>query len=118
VGLLAGYFITGIIKTKAQLDAYSRQMGSYYAGNPPQIGDPMYRLDPSTAAAGFETYATNVIIGHGAPKYFGGMKHHLSVAIHTTFTDLLLVMGGSKMGIKVWQPASRIFSNHYFFKSH
>ena len=77
LGLFTGHFVTGIIKTQAQLDAYSKQLGSaQYL--PLHLGDPMYRLDPSTAADGYEYPQSNVLLGEGAPNYFGGMTQGLS----------------------------------------
>jgi len=73
LGILAGQIVTGIIKTQAQSDAYKKLLGflaPYYATG---IGDPMFQLDPSTAADGYESPAYNQIIGYGAPKYYGGI---------------------------------------------
>jgi TonB-linked SusC/RagA family outer membrane protein len=79
VGLIPGYFITGIIKTQAQLDAYTKQLGSLAAYYPPlQIGDPMYRLDTSTASYGYALPQANVLIANGSPKYFGALIQELS----------------------------------------
>ena len=77
LGLFTGYFVTGIIKTQAQLDAYGRQIGSAQY-RPLQLGDPMYKLDPSTASYGYEFPQSNVLLGDGSPNYFGGMTQELS----------------------------------------
>ncbi len=88
LGLITGYYITGIIKTQAQLNAYSQQLGSAQL-TPLQLGDPMYRLDSSTASQGYENPAYNAILGHGAPNYFGGVTQEFSyknVTLHFLFT--------------------------------
>lgn len=91
LGLMTGYFITGIIKTPAQLNAYTQQIGSAQYLSP-QLGDPMFKLDPSTASQGFEDPDENAIIGSGAPKYFGGMTQefsykHLTIRFLFTFSS-------------------------------
>jgi TonB-dependent starch-binding outer membrane protein SusC len=78
LGLLTGFFITGIIKTQAQLDAYTQQLGPYGMFTPPQqLGDPMFKLFPS---GGFPDGgpAYGEIIGNGPPKYYGGMTQEFS----------------------------------------
>ena len=78
LGQMAGGYITGLIKTQADLDAYDKQLG-FLAKYPPQhIGDPMYRLDASTAASGYEYAARNQLIGNGPPKYVGGFTQEFS----------------------------------------
>ena len=71
LGLIMGYFITGIIKTQAELAAYNQQTG------PPQIsrwqlGDPMFKLTPSKTSSN-QVFQSNVILAHGAPTCYGGM---------------------------------------------
>jgi len=69
LGLITGYTVTGIIKTKAQLDAYIKQIGflAPYVFPYEGIGDPMFKLDPSTG------FPENSIIANAAPKYYGGI---------------------------------------------
>jgi TonB-linked SusC/RagA family outer membrane protein len=99
LGMIAGYFITGIIKTQAQLDAYNKEIGSDAGGFPPlRLGDPMYKLDPSTASSGWQSPEWNVIIADGAPKYFGGMMQELS---YKRF-DLQCYFTFSKGGHLLW----------------
>ena len=80
LGLITGLTVTGIIKTQAQLKAYEKQIGFIaplffpYLG----IGDPMYKLDPSTAASGYELPDQNTIIASAAPKYYGGITQGFS----------------------------------------
>jgi len=75
LGLITGSYITGIIKTQAEAEAYRQQTGSF---SPAHIGDAMFRLDPSTAAYGFQFPQHNVILGKGAPEYYGGMTQEIS----------------------------------------
>jgi TonB-dependent starch-binding outer membrane protein SusC len=78
LGLLTGFFITGLIKTQAQLAAYTQQLGPYGRFTPPQqLGDPMFKLFPS---GGFPDGgpAFGEIIGNGPPKYYGGMTQEFS----------------------------------------
>ena len=72
LGLLTGYYFTGIIKTQAQLNAYSQQAGPNAYYDDLQIGAPMFKLD-STGAAIVAT-----VIGSGAPKYAGGMNQEFT----------------------------------------
>jgi TonB-linked SusC/RagA family outer membrane protein len=73
LGILTGQYVEGIIKTQAEADAYRKKLGAFAGIFPSTIGDPMFRLDPSTAAKGYQTFAQNQIIGYGSPKYFGGI---------------------------------------------
>jgi TonB-linked SusC/RagA family outer membrane protein len=77
LGLLTGYFITGIIKTQAELNAYTQELGVLAQYIPPQqLGNPMFKLFPSgTNPLG---PAFGQIIGSGAPKYYGGMTQEFS----------------------------------------
>ena len=77
LGLITGAYVTGIIKTQADLDAYKKQIGNLLIG-PLHLGDAMFRLDPSTAAYGFQFPQHNVILGKGAPEYYGGMTQEVS----------------------------------------
>jgi TonB-dependent starch-binding outer membrane protein SusC len=78
LGLLTGFFITGVIKTQAQLDAYTQALGPYGMYNPPQhLGDPMFKLFPSGGYPGGGP-AYGEIIGNGAPAYYGGMTQKFS----------------------------------------
>jgi TonB-linked SusC/RagA family outer membrane protein len=69
LGLITGYTVTGIIKTKAQLDAYNKQLGFLGPIIFPyeNIGDPMFKLDPNTG------FPENSVIADAAPKYYGGI---------------------------------------------
>lgn len=75
LGLITGLTVTGLIKTPEQLATYKKELGFLqpyifpYLG----IGDPMYKLDPSTAASGYELPDENTIIANAAPKYYGGI---------------------------------------------
>ncbi|TSJ40539.1 SusC/RagA family TonB-linked outer membrane protein [Mucilaginibacter corticis] len=72
LGLITGITITGIIKTKAQLDDYKKQLGGYAAYFPYlAIGDPMYQLEDE--GGGYHYPNFNTIIGNAAPKYYGGI---------------------------------------------
>jgi hypothetical protein len=71
--LITGCFVTGIIKTQTQLDAYNKQIGSTSFDDALHIGDPMFKLDTTTASQGYEQPLTNVVLASGPPKYFGGM---------------------------------------------
>jgi len=92
LGLITGHVVTGIIKTQAQLNAYNQQLGQFATFAPPlQIGDPMFKLDASTAAEGFEAPAANQIIGNGAPKYYGGITQgfaykHFDLQFYFTYS--------------------------------
>jgi TonB-linked SusC/RagA family outer membrane protein len=91
LGLITGNYITGIIKTKAQLDAYSMQLGFLAPFYAPQLGSPMYKLDTSTASQGFEGPLQGATIGSGSPKYFGGSTQEFtykrfSLQCYFTFT--------------------------------
>jgi len=77
LGLITGYQVTGLIRTQAQLDAYTKQVGSNQY-EPFHLGDPMYQLDSSTASQGYELAAYNITLANGAPKYFGGMTQEFS----------------------------------------
>ena len=78
LGIITGRIITGIIKTQAQSEAYQKLLGENAPYYPTSIGDPMYKLDASTAANGYEDIAYNQIIGYGAPKYYGGITQGFS----------------------------------------
>jgi len=73
LGIMTGQIVTGIIKTQAQAEAYQNQLGFFASYLPSSIGDPIFVLDTSTAAEGYEAPAYNQIIGYGAPKYYGGI---------------------------------------------
>ena len=75
LGLITGYTVTGLIKTQAQLDAYKKALGFFQPIIFPTlgIGDPMYKLNTSTAASGYELPDDNTIIANAAPKYYGGI---------------------------------------------
>jgi hypothetical protein len=77
LGLITGQIITGIIKTQAELDAYNRLAGGYFPAAL-QIGDPIYKLDASTASSGYEDKVHGAVIANGPPKYFGGMTQEFS----------------------------------------
>lgn len=81
LGLITGSYVTGIIKTQAQLDAYKKQLGAFAGIFSPYlgIGDPMYKLDLDTYKAYNSAIpANNQIIAHAAPKYFGGFAQNFS----------------------------------------
>ncbi|HEY6899466.1 MAG TPA: SusC/RagA family TonB-linked outer membrane protein [Puia sp.] len=78
LGMMAGQYVTGLIKTQAELDAYNKLLGIFARFYPQHFGDPMYRMDPSTAASNYQNPARDQIIGIGPPKYFGGMTQELS----------------------------------------
>jgi TonB-linked SusC/RagA family outer membrane protein len=91
LGLITGNYITGIIKTQAQLQAYSMHLGIFAPYYDPQIGSPMYKLDTSTASLGFEGPLEGATIGNGSPKYFGGSTQEFtykrfSLQCYFTFT--------------------------------
>ncbi len=91
LGMIAGYYITGLIKTQADLAAYDKQLGLLAKYPPRYLGDPMYRLDASTAASGLEFPLHNQLIGNGPPKYFGGITQefayrNLSLQCYFTFS--------------------------------
>ena len=78
IGLIVGRQVTGIIRTKQQLDDYKAKMGFVgtltfpYLG----IGDPMYTLF-SQGTFG-SSPDSKVIIGNAAPKYYGGFSQNFS----------------------------------------
>lgn len=76
LGLITGSYITGLIRSQAEADAYRQQLGGF-AGGPLHMGDAMFQLDSSTAAYGFQLPRHNVILGKGAPEYFGGMTQEV-----------------------------------------
>jgi TonB-linked SusC/RagA family outer membrane protein len=89
LGLISGEYITGLIRSQADLDAYNKHLGIFAKYPPHQIGDAMYRLDTSTAAMGYEQPATNQVIGNGPEKYYGGMTQEFSyknVSLQCYFT--------------------------------
>jgi TonB-linked SusC/RagA family outer membrane protein len=91
LGLITGNYSTGIIKTQAQLDAYSLRLGFLAPFYAPQLGSPMYKLDTSTASLGFEGPLQGATIGKGTPKYFGGSTQQFtykrfSLQCYFTFT--------------------------------
>jgi TonB-linked SusC/RagA family outer membrane protein len=91
LGLITGNYITGIIKTQAQLDAYSMRLGFLAPFYAPQLGSPMYKLDTTTASLGFEGPLQGATIGSGSPKYFGGTTQEFtykrfSLQCYFTFT--------------------------------
>lgn len=78
LGTISGQIISGIIHTQAQLDQYNQQLGTS-ANNPVrQIGNAMYRLDPTTAAQGYQDKAYNQVLGNGPPKVYGGITQEFS----------------------------------------
>jgi len=81
LGLISGMKVTGIIKTQKELDDYKSKLGIFagfifpYLG----LGDPTYQLDTVSYAAYGASYPDfHVIIGSGAPKYFGGFTESFS----------------------------------------
>ena len=79
LGLINGIKITGIIRTQKELDDYKAKLGGWanYIFTALSIGDPMFSLD--TAFDGIGHYPLfNQIIGHGAPKYYGGFTQEFS----------------------------------------
>ncbi|WP_431215859.1 SusC/RagA family TonB-linked outer membrane protein [Puia sp. P3] len=96
LGLITGYYITGIIKTPEQLDAYNQQAGPpYIVGR--QLGDPMFRLGAGTTP-GVKDPQSNVILAKGAPACFGGMTHQFD---YKNF-DLQLLFTFSLGGHLLW----------------
>ena len=90
LGLVTGLTVTGIIKTKDQLDAYKNLLG-YNAGIFPylNVGDPMYQLDETGPTDNYLNF--NTIIAQAAPKYFGGITQgfsykNLSLQFYFTFS--------------------------------
>jgi len=75
LGLITGYTVTGLIKTQAQLEAYKKALGFFQPILFPTlgIGDPMFKLNTSTAGSGYELPDDNTIIANAAPKYYGGI---------------------------------------------
>ncbi|MFS8083888.1 MAG: SusC/RagA family TonB-linked outer membrane protein [Ginsengibacter sp.] len=73
LGIMTGQIVTGIIKTEADKVAYQKQLGFFASYFPSSIGDPMFKLDESTKANGYQAPLYNQIIGYGAPKYYGGI---------------------------------------------
>lgn len=120
LGLFTGFFVTGIIKTQAQLDAYSRQLGSALY-TPLHLGDPMLQLDPSTASQGAEYPQSNVLLGDGAPNYFGGMTQdfgyrHFDLQCFFTFSEgghLLWAAHGASVGFYYTANANVSILNRY-----
>ncbi|MBS1665428.1 MAG: SusC/RagA family TonB-linked outer membrane protein [Bacteroidetes bacterium] len=78
LGVMAGNYITGVIKTQADIDAYSKLIGIYARFYPPLLGDPMYRIDSDPASSNYLGPLKNQIIGVGPPKYYGGMTQEFS----------------------------------------
>ncbi|WP_186292656.1 TonB-dependent receptor [Mucilaginibacter corticis] len=74
LGLITGLTETGIIRDQAQLDAYKTALGPYKNYfREVAIGGPMFKLLPNAGG-----YDYNTVIGHGAPKYWGGMNQSFS----------------------------------------
>ncbi|MHA4806984.1 TonB-dependent receptor [Flavitalea flava] len=94
LGLITGMKVTGIIKTKAQLDDYTTRLGSM-AGSFGylSIGDPMFLLDTVSYAANGGSYPYfNAVIASAAPKYFGGITQefsykHIDLNFYFTFSQ-------------------------------
>jgi TonB-linked SusC/RagA family outer membrane protein len=91
LGLITGMKVTGIIKTQKELDDYKAELGGYAAFfDYLNIGDPMFALDSND---GFGRYiAFNQIIGHAAPKYYGGFTQgftykNIDVNFYFTFSQ-------------------------------
>ncbi|MEO7043936.1 MAG: TonB-dependent receptor [Ferruginibacter sp.] len=91
LGLINGFKITGIIKTQKELDDYKAQLGGYtdyfFLLS---LGDPMFALDSSDGYGRYPLY--NQIIGHGAPKYYGGFTQefrykNFDLAFYFTFSQ-------------------------------
>jgi len=78
LGLIMGSYVTGIIRTQAELDAYKQQLGGIVQNSPLRLGSPMFKLNPITLPYGYQSRQDNVILGNGAPDYFGGMTQELS----------------------------------------
>jgi TonB-linked SusC/RagA family outer membrane protein len=75
LGLITGSFVTGIVKTQAEADAYGQ--AAAWREVPVQIGDPMFKLD-TPDAYGYRIPLSNVILGKGSPNYTGGMTQAIS----------------------------------------
>lgn len=80
LGLITGSYVTGIIRTNEQLTTYKSKLNLFQSYYPYLgIGDPMLQLDTITYASYNSGYPmTNAIIGHGAPKYYGGITQEFS----------------------------------------
>lgn len=95
LGLITGYKVTGIIKTKEQLDAYKKDLGMLGDIFYPylNIGDVMYDLDYEIYKQYNSAYPkTNEIIARVAPKYYGGFTQgftykNLDFQLYFTFSQ-------------------------------
>ena len=99
LGLITGMKVTGIIKTQKQLDDYKSKLGAF-AGffTYLDIGDPMYQLDTVSYASYGAAYPDfHVIIGSGAPKYYGGFTESFSYKNFDLNIYFLFSQGGKLM---------------------
>ncbi|MCD2424906.1 SusC/RagA family TonB-linked outer membrane protein [Niabella pedocola] len=83
LGLITGLKVTGVIRNQAELDAYAAELGIWRDFIFPNlaIGDPMFVLDTLETIPGLGSGrypAFNQVIGHGAPKCFGGFTQGFS----------------------------------------
>lgn len=81
LGLITGRKFIGIIRTQEQLNEYKKALGptgmSSYQFSYVGIGDGMYKLPEKVSKDG-NFPDDNQIIGHGAPKYYGGISQSIS----------------------------------------
>lgn len=80
LGLITGMKVTGLIRTQKELDDYKAKLGSFagYFGYL-SIGDPMFLLDTVTYKPYGGAYPLfNAILGHAAPKDFGGFSQEFT----------------------------------------
>jgi len=100
LGLITGMKVTGIIKTQKQLDDYKSKLGLFagYIFPTLDLGDPMYQLDTVSYAQYGAAYPDfHVIIGSGAPKYFGGFTESFSYKNFDLNIYFLYSQGGKLM---------------------
>ncbi|MBN8854589.1 MAG: hypothetical protein BGO55_21910 [Sphingobacteriales bacterium 50-39] len=100
LGLITGMKVTGIIKTQKQLADYKSKLGFFagYIFPTLDIGDPMYQLDTVSYAQYGAAYPDfHVIIGQGAPKYFGGFTESFSYKNFDLNLYFLYSQGGKLM---------------------
>jgi len=91
--------VTNIIRDQKDLDAYKAKLGAMAAYFPYLgIGDPAFQLDTVRFAAYGGAYPDfHIIIGSGAPKYFGGFTESFSYKNFDLNLYFLFSQGGHLM---------------------
>ena len=104
LGLINGLKITGIIRNQKELDDYKAQLGGWanIIFGALSIGDPMFLLDTAVRAGLGHYPLFNQIIGHGAPKYYGGFTQEFTyknfgLAFYFTFSHGGQLMWGDNV---------------------